>query len=317
MSSKYYLINVVITLVAALVTGPIIIPLLRKFEIGQTVREDGPKSHYKKSGTPTMGGIIFILALLIGLVVRGEFKGESLILLLSTLGFGLVGFLDDFLIVVRKDNEGLRPKQKLAGQVILALVLSYIYYKSGSRDLIIPFAKNKTLNLGVVYILFMAFVMVGTVNSVNLTDGLDGLASGVTVFVLIFFTIVANRMGKLSVASFSSLLIGGLIGFLRFNFHPAKVFMGDTGSMALGGAVAAVAMILDMPLFIPIVGGIYFIEALPVIIQVTVHKKYKKRVFLMAPLHHHFEHKGWKELKVVAVFWSVTILLCLLGYLGL
>lgn len=300
----------------SLVQEPIMVPLLRRFEIGQSVRKEGPKSHYKKSGTPTMGGIIFFLSLLIGLIIFVDFNREVWIMLLGTFLFGLVGFLDDFLIVVKKDNEGLKPRQKLIGQIAIAVLLSYYYYLNYSTDLILPFTSS-LLNLGIFFVPFMAFVLVGTVNSVNLTDGLDGLATGVTILVLIFFYFISKRFGVESTSQFSLILIGALAGFLVINFHPAKAFMGDTGSMALGGAVGTIAMVLNLPLLIPIVGGIYFIEALSVIIQVTSFKYRKKRVFLMSPLHHHYEQKGWHETKVVFVFWTITFILCLIGFISI
>lgn len=300
----------------SLVQEPIMVPLLRRFEIGQSVRKEGPKSHYKKSGTPTMGGIIFFLSLLIGLIIFVDFNREVWIMLLGTFLFGLVGFLDDFLIVVKKDNEGLKPRQKLIGQIAIAVLLSYYYYLNYSTDLILPFTSS-LLNLGIFFVPFMAFVLVGTVNSVNLTDGLDGLATGVTILVLTFFYFISKRFGVESTSQFSLILIGALAGFLVINFHPAKAFMGDTGSMALGGAVGTIAMVLNLPLLIPIVGGIYFIEALSVIIQVTSFKYRKKRVFLMSPLHHHYEQKGWHETKVVFVFWTITFILCLIGFISI
>lgn len=306
---------VFVPFILSVIQGPIVVPLLKKFEIGQSIRKAGPKSHYKKSGTPTMGGIIFFLSLLISLIIFVDFSIKIKIMLLGTFLFGLVGFIDDFLIVVRKDNEGLRPKHKMIGQIVIALGLSTFYYLNNDTGLIVPFT-NKLLNLGILYIPFMVIVLSGTVNAVNLTDGLDGLATGITILVMCFFAYVSKLIGVLDTMEFSLILMGALMGFLVINKYPAKIFMGDTGSMALGGAVATIAMVLDMPLFIPIVGGIYFAEALSVIIQVTSYKYRKKRVFLMSPLHHHYEQKGWHETKVVAVFWFVTLILCIIGYLS-
>jgi phospho-N-acetylmuramoyl-pentapeptide-transferase len=218
--------------------------------------------------------------------------------------------------VVNRRSLGLRAYQKLIGQIILAVILAVYQSSVSGTQMIVPFIKNQYLDLGLFYIPFITFVVVGTVNSVNLTDGLDGLASGVTLIVLSFFGIVALNTSP-NISIFSTALAGACLGFLVHNAHPAKVFMGDTGSMALGGAVAAIAVLLKMPLLIPIVGGIYFIEALSVIIQVTSYKLTGKRVFLMSPLHHHFEQKGWKETKVVAVFWMATVILCLLGVFSL
>lgn len=308
-----------ISFLVTLILGPIIIPLLRKLKIGQSVRDDGPQTHLKKSGTPTMGGIIIFIALAITVLTSGMLNKDTYVLLISTFGFGLIGFVDDYIKVVKRRSLGLKPYQKLTGQVILATILA-IYQSSTSvlgTKLIVPFLKNQYLDLGHFYIPFIAFVVVGTVNSVNLTDGLDGLASGVTLIVLSFFGLMALNWGMGSISIFSTALAGACLGFLVHNAHPAKVFMGDTGSLALGGAVSAIAILLNIPLVIPIVGGVYFIEALSVIIQVTSFKLTGKRVFLMAPLHHHYEQKGWKETKVVAVFWTITVVLCLIGILSL
>ena len=307
--------NLFMSFIITLILGPIIIPLLRKLKIGQNVRDDGPQTHLKKSGTPTMGGIMILIALVITITTSGVLNQDMYVLLLSTFGFGLIGFIDDYIKVVKRRSLGLRAYQKLIGQIILAIILA-VYQSSTSvlgTKLIVPFLKDQYLDLGPLYIPFIAFVVVATVNSVNLTDGLDGLASGVTLIILSFFGLVALNFGMEIISIFSTTLAGACLGFLIHNAYPAKVFMGDTGSMALGGAVSAIAILLNLPLIIPIVGGIYFVEALSVIIQVTSYKLTGKRVFLMSPLHHHFEQKGWKETKVVAVFWIVTVILCLIG----
>lgn len=308
-----------ISFLITLILGPIIIPLLKRLKIGQSVREEGPQSHLKKSGTPTMGGIIIFVALVITVMTSGMINKDTYVLVIATFGFGMIGFIDDYLIVVRRNNDGLSAKQKLIGQIIFAILLA-VYQATTSEygtQLIVPFLKNQYLDLGILYIPFIVFVVVGTVNSVNLTDGLDGLASGVTLIVLSFFGLVALNRGMNNISIFATALAGACLGFLIHNAHPAKVFMGDTGSMALGGAVSAIAVLLNMPLILPIVGGIYFIEALSVIIQVASFKLTGKRVFLMSPLHHHYEQKGWKETKVVAVFWTVTVILCLVGIYSL
>lgn len=308
-----------ISFLITLILGPIMIPLLRRLKIGQSVRDDGPKTHLKKSGTPTMGGIIIFIALVITVLTSGMLNKDMYVLLISTFGFGLIGFIDDYIKVVKRRSLGLRAYQKLLGQIILATILA-VYQSSTSvlgTKLIVPFLNNQYLDLGPLYIPFIAFVVVGTVNSVNLTDGLDGLASGVTLIVLSFFGLIALNWGMGSISIFSTALAGACLGFLIHNAHPAKVFMGDTGSLALGGAVSAIAILLNIPLVIPIVGGVYFVEALSVIIQVASFKLTGKRVFLMAPLHHHYEQKGWKETKVVAVFWIATVILCLIGILSL
>lgn len=307
--------TIVISFVITLILGPIFIPMLTKLKIGQSIRKEGPKSHYKKSGTPTMGGIIMIIALIITTLTSGMINSDTFILLLSTIGFGLIGFIDDFIKVVKKRSLGLKPYQKLIGQIVLAVILAVYQSRTSmlGTKIIIPFIENKYLDLGLFYVPFIAFVVVGTVNSVNLTDGLDGLASGVTLIVLSFFGLVALNWGMSSIGIFAAALTGACLGFLIYNVYPAKIFMGDTGSMALGGAVSAIAILLNLPLIIPIAGGVYFAEALSDIIQVTSFKLTGKRVFLMAPLHHHFEQKGWKETKVVGVFWTVTVILCLIG----
>lgn len=310
---------IVISFIITLILGLIFIPLLRRLHIGQNIRQDGPKTHLKKKGTPTMGGIIMIIALFITSVTSGIMNKDMIVLLLSTLGFGLIGFVDDYIKIVKKRSLGLKAHQKLIAQIILAVILAV--YQSYTSELgtkiIIPFLKSKYLDLGMLYIPFIAFVVVGTVNSVNLTDGLDGLASGITMIVMSFFGMVALNQGMNSMAVFSTALAGACLGFLVYNSYPAKIMMGDTGSMALGGAVSAIAILLNLPLIIPIVGCIYFIESLSVIIQVVSFKLTGKRVFLMAPLHHHFEQKGWKETKVVLVFWTITVILCLIGTISL
>jgi phospho-N-acetylmuramoyl-pentapeptide-transferase len=298
--------------------GPIIIPILQKLKAGQSIRDEGPESHYSKAGTPTIGGIIMIAAILITTLTSGRLNRDLYIILFSTLGFGLIGFIDDFIKVVLKRNLGLKAYQKLIGQIIIAIGIA-IYQSRISifeTQVLIPFL-NSYIDLGVLYIPFIVFVVVATTNSVNLTDGLDGLAAGVTLIVSSFFSLVALNWGYPSIAVFSGALTGACLGFLRFNAHPAKVFMGDTGSMALGGAIASIAILMNLTLFIPIVGGIYFAEALSVILQVIFFKLTGKRIFKMSPLHHHFELKGWKETKVVIVFWSVTLLLCIVGLYAL
>ncbi|MCF6460002.1 phospho-N-acetylmuramoyl-pentapeptide-transferase [Clostridium sp. Cult3] len=310
---------ILISFIITLILGPVIIPLLKRHKIGQNVRDDGPETHLVKSGTPTMGGIIMLIALLLTTITSGMLNKDMYILLISTFGFGMIGFIDDYLKVANERSLGLKPYQKLIGQIILAVVLA-IYQSNTSMlgtKVIVPFLSNRYLDLGILYVPFIAFVVVGTVNSVNLTDGLDGLASGVTLIVLSFFGLIALNWGMDSISIFSAALTGACLGFLIYNAYPAKVFMGDTGSMALGGAVAAIAILLNLPLMIPIAGGIYFIEALSVIIQVSSYKLTGKRVFLMSPLHHHFEQKGWEETRVVVVFWSITVILCLIGVASL
>ena len=311
--------TLIISFLITLLLGPIVIPLLKRLKVGQSIREEGPQSHLSKSGTPTMGGLIIMMSLIITVFSSGIVTKDTYVLIFATLGFGLIGFIDDYIKVVMRRNLGLKAYQKLAGQITLAVVLAL--YQSNTSELgtkvIIPFMESNYLDLGLLYIPFMVFVVVGTVNSVNLTDGLDGLASGVTLITMSFFSLIALKWGFGSISVYATAIAGACLGFLMHNSYPAKVFMGDTGSLALGGAVAAIAILLNLPLILPIVGGIYFVETLSVIIQVLSFKLTGKRVFLMSPLHHHYEHKGWKETKIVAVFWFTTVILCLIGMFAL
>lgn len=311
-----YLVNIGLGLILSLILGKILIPVLKKLHAGQSIREEGPKSHMVKSGTPTIGGLIFLFSAIITTLLTGNFKVSVFMILFSTLAFGAVGFVDDYIKVVMKRNLGLRAYQKLFLQILTAVILIIYQYNSKhmGTDLYIPFLKDYR-SIGVFYIPFIIFVIVGTVNSVNLTDGLDGLSTSVTIICLLFFNVVAVKFQRYEIAAFSLVLAGALIGFLFFNKYPAKVFMGDTGSLALGGAISAIALLLNVPLILPISGGIYFIETLSVIIQVVSFKTRGKRVFLMSPLHHHFEQKGWHEKKIVAVFSLVELILCIISYL--
>jgi len=311
-----YLINIGLGFVLSIVLGRLIIPILKRLHAGQSIREDGPQSHLVKSGTPTIGGLIFLASVIITSLVTANFKLSVLMILFSTLAFGAVGFIDDYIKVVMKRNLGLRAYQKLLLQILVAIILIIYQYNSKEMgtDLYIPFLKDYR-SIGFLYIPFVIFVIVGTVNSVNLTDGLDGLSSSVTIICLMFFNFVAIKFQRYEIAGFCLALSGALMGFLHYNKFPAKVFMGDTGSLALGGAISAIALLLNVPLILPIAGGIYFIETLSVIIQVVSFKTRGKRVFLMSPLHHHFEHKGWHEKKIVAVFSLVEVILCVISYL--
>lgn len=309
--------GVLIAFAVASIIGPFVIPALRWFKFGQFIREEGPKSHQKKAGTPTMGGIIFILASIITLpFLVKNLKGEAMMALYAFIAFGVIGFLDDMLKIIKKENEGLKAYQKMGLLLIVAFLFSYYAYKNLGTNIIVPFL-GITWDLGVFYIPFMVFFFAGTTNAVNLTDGLDGLATSVTLLVMTFFTMISMVLGRYDLAIFCGVLLGALLGFLRYNAFPARVFMGDTGSLALGGAVAVVAVMLKLPLIIIIVGGIYLAEALSVIIQVTSFKLTGKRVFKMSPLHHHFEMSGWAEPKIVSIFSIVTVVLCLIALLSL
>ena len=308
------------TLIIAFMLGvficPMLIPFLHRLKFGQTVRDDGPQTHLQKTGTPTMGGLSFLAAFAVSALFMTH-NHETLAVILVTLGFGLIGFVDDYIKVVKKRSLGLKPMQKIVGQLIIcALFIAYLYKSGVGTEIYIPFAGGKTWDLGILFIPFCIIAVLATVNGVNLTDGLDGLADGVTLIVAVFFTMCAYAAGS-GIVTAGGAMIGGLLAFLIFNSYPAKVFMGDTGSLALGGFVVSCAFILKMPLFILIAGIIYVIETLSVAIQVTVYKKTKKRVFKMAPIHHHFELCGWSEARVVAVFTIVTAIMCLIGLLAL
>lgn len=313
----------VITFVLALIAGPLIIPVLKRLKFGQTVRDDGPATHLKKMGIPTIGGLIFLIPMiLVALFYSVDYPG-MLPMLLATVGFALIGFVDDFIKVVRRNKDGLNAKQKSVGQLVVGTAFStYIAFspKFGT-DVIIPFLGMDSLVRIPEWIFIPAvtlFIMYYFTNCVNLTDGVDGLAAGVTLIVTVFFAIVAMTRSEWDfVKIFCSITAGGCLGFLAFNIHPAKVIMGDTGSLALGGVITTAAVIMKMPWILVIAGGIYLIEGLSVMLQVASFKLTGKRVFRMAPIHHHFELSGWKETKVVKVFWLATAVFCFLGFITL
>ena len=310
---------VLIAFVISVILGPVIIPVLRRLKMGQTEREDGVQSHLKKAGTPTMGGVIILLSVVITSVFYIKDYPKIIPILFVTLGFGLIGFLDDYLKVVMKRSDGLYPKQKMALQIVVTAVFAFymVKFTDVSLAMLIPFSGGKYLDIGWLAIPLLFFAVIGTVNGVNFTDGLDGLASSVTVLVATFFTVVAIGTES-GIEPVTCAVVGALLGFLLFNVYPASVFMGDTGSLALGGFVASTAYMLQMPIFIIIVGLIYLVEVLSVMIQVTYFKKTGgKRIFKMAPIHHHFELCGWSETRVVAVFTVVTALLCLIALAAL
>lgn len=310
--------DIVLTLVistgACLITGPFLIPALRRLKFGQSVRDDGPKRHLKKQGTPTMGGVMFFFSLTLGTLFIARENLVTYVLLLFTLGYGLIGFIDDYIKVVKKRSLGLKARDKIIGQFILSSLLAWVSVNQLGLDtnLIIPFW-GTSINLGWAYLPFVVFLAIGTTNAVNLTDGLDGLAIGITLFVALGYVLIGFSSQFYSITIFSAALVGSCLGFLFFNTYPARVFMGDTGSLALGGAIAALAVLTKTELFLPILGGIYVLEASSVIIQVISFKLTGQRVFLMSPLHHHFELKGWSEQKVVFVFWTIAAILVVLG----
>lgn len=323
-----YLINssiyaILIAFAINIILFPLILPYLVKLKFGQNVRDDGPKTHISKIGTPTMGGIIIIISLVITSLFFLKDNLDALIVIFVTVGFGLIGFLDDYIKIVKKRSLGLRAYQKIIAQLIITSIFLYYIISGQSTTLgsnyssiLVPFTDNYFIELGGFFIPFVFFIMIGSVNSVNLTDGLDGLATGVSVLVVTFFAIISYALGS-PLTPILGATIGSLIGFLLFNAYPAKVFMGDTGSLALGGFIATIAILFKMPIVLGIVGIIYVAETLSVIIQVGYFKMTGKRFFRMAPIHHSFEEQGWSETRVVTLFYIITAIACLVGYLGL
>lgn len=297
-----------------LLAGPIMLPILHKLKFGQSIRTEGPKSHQAKSGTPTMGGIMIVAGILLGTLAGAEMTAEVWLALFVTLGHFVLGFLDDYIKVVKKRNLGLRAKEKLAGQIFISLVVMY-----GATQLLgidtsiwIPVA-NTNVDIGLLYYPLVLFVLVGTSNAVNLTDGLDGLASGTMAIAASAYAVVCALTGHMGLAVFCVSVVGACVAFLRFNAHPAKVFMGDTGSLALGGAFAAAGILTHTELLLAVIGLVFVCEALSVILQVISFKSTGKRIFRMSPIHHHFELGGWSEWKVVWVFWSVGLVMSIVG----
>lgn len=316
--SSHVVIPVLISFAVSLILGPVIIPFLRKLKMKQTERVDGVQSHLKKAGTPTMGGIIILISVVVTSLIYVKDYPKIIPVLFLTVAFGLIGFLDDYLKVVLKRSDGLMPMQKMALQIVVTAVFAFYLVRVADIPLtiLIPFSGGYYWDIGWLAIPVLFFAVIGTVNGTNFTDGLDGLASSVTVLVATFFTVVAIGTGS-GIEPVTCAVVGALLGFLLFNVYPASVFMGDTGSLALGGFVAGTAYMLQMPLFIIIVGFIYLLEVASVIIQVTYFKAtHGKRIFKMAPIHHHFELCGWSETRVVAVFSIVTALFCLIALMG-
>ena len=313
------ILAVIIAFVISAILCPIVIPFLHKLKFGQQVRDDGPQAHLKKQGTPTMGGLVILSSIIITSLLYLKDYPKIIPVLFVTAGFGVIGFLDDYIKIVMKRSEGLNPGQKLAGQIIITGIFAYYIITSDEigTQMLIPFTGQYLVMPVWLFVPALFFIVLGTDNGVNFTDGLDGLCTSVTILVATFFTIVA--IGENSgISPITGAVVGSLLGFLLFNVYPARVFMGDTGSLALGGFVASSAFMMQKPLFIAVVGLIYLVEVLSVIIQVTYFKKTGgKRIFKMAPIHHHFELCGWSETRVVAVFSIITAILCLVAYLGL
>ncbi|WP_407268071.1 phospho-N-acetylmuramoyl-pentapeptide-transferase [Radiobacillus sp. PE A8.2] len=320
MNDYVLIITMAIAFLVTVLISPIFIPFLRRLKFGQSIREDGPQSHMKKTGTPTMGGIMIVLSVTVTTLVMtgkfdtGSFNFEIMLLLLVLLGFGLVGFLDDFIKVVLKRNLGLTSKQKMLGQVVISILFYIILHMNDFSTYIQIPGTNIQFDLGWGYAIFIIFVLVGTSNAVNLTDGLDGLLAGTAAIAFGAFGILAwYGTPQFEITIFSLAVVGALLGFLVFNAHPAKVFMGDTGSLALGGAIAAVAILTKMEILLIIIGGVFVLETLSVIIQVISFKTTGKRVFKMSPLHHHYELLGWSEWRVVTTFWFVGLIFAVLA----
>ena len=312
------LMSVFLSFAISVAAGPVVIPFLRRLKVGQTVRGEGPETHLKKNGTPTMGGILILLSVVITSVFFVKDYPKIIPVLFLTLGFGLIGFLDDYIKVVLKRSMGLRAWQKFLLQIVVTGVFVFYIrqYTDISLVMKVPYMEGVYLDFGWMNIPVLFFMVIGTVNGTNFTDGVDGLASSVTVLVATFFSVVAIGTGS-GIEPVTCAVVGALLGFLLFNVYPASVFMGDTGSLALGGFVAAAAYMMQMPLFIVIVGFIYMVEVLSDILQVSYFKvSGGKRIFKMAPIHHHFELCGWSETRVVAVFSIVTALLCLAALMG-
>lgn len=322
---KFQMTMIITSFIISVILSFVIIPILKKVKVGQIEREDGPQSHLKKQGTPTMGGIIFMIAIIIcttgvygilHLVGHSEVAQNLLPMLCLTIGFGIIGFIDDFKKLVLQNTEGLKPSYKMLGLFLISIAYTFFIIKfcNIGTETYIPFIKVY-LNLPLfVYIPFAILVILATTNAVNLTDGIDGLSSSVSAIIIATLTAIAMMQGKNEVTIFGSIVIGSVLGFLMFNLHPAKVFMGDTGSLFLGGVISSIALYLKMPLLLLIVALVPILETISVILQVAYFKATGgKRLFKMSPLHHHFELSGWSENKVVIIFSVITLLVCVIG----
>ncbi|NLP37499.1 MAG: phospho-N-acetylmuramoyl-pentapeptide-transferase [Firmicutes bacterium] len=301
-----------------MIIAPIFISLVKRLALGQQIREEGPRKHFKKAGTPTMGGMIFLLAFLPVVLFLAPKDVNLYLALFMVLGNGLIGFIDDFLKVVRKQSLGLKARSKIIGQIIVGVLfyLGWVMSGQASTVLTVPFT-NFTFDLGPLYLLFLLFFILGYTNAVNLTDGVDGLAGGTAILAMLSYLLIAFKFGPVSLSYFSAAMIGAVFAFLVYNLHPARVFMGDVGSLSLGGALAALAVLTKTELYLLIIGGIFVIEALSVIIQVIVFQSTGKRVFRMSPLHHHYELGGHSEWRVVTGFWAVGFVFAVIGLLQL
>ena len=307
------LITTGVSFALAVILGPLCIPILRRLKFGQQIRQEGPQGHQKKAGTPTMGGIIILIALTLAFLRFSDRSLEVYILLVASLGFGLIGFLDDYIKIAFKRSLGLTPRQKLLGQLLFSVVVCVLLYMGGhNTDLGIP-GTDFAIPLGFLYYPFLVLLMLGMSNAVNFTDGLDGLLSGTSAIAFGALAVIAMMRTEPEAAFFSAAMIGAVLGFLVFNAHPAKVFMGDTGSLGIGGGIVAVAALTKTELLLLLVGGVFVVEVLSVVIQVVSFKTRGKRVFKMSPIHHHFELVGWSEWRVVITFWLTGLVLAGLG----
>ncbi|MGM0840833.1 MAG: phospho-N-acetylmuramoyl-pentapeptide-transferase [Bacillota bacterium] len=317
MMEQVIFFTIIMAFLVTVLLAPVFIPFLRRLKFGQSIRDEGPQSHQKKTGTPTMGGIVFLVSIVITtFVMTGKYSEpgpETYLMILVTVGFGLLGFLDDFIKVVMKRNLGLTSKQKLMGQIVISVIF-YIIFKQNDfpTTVSIPLT-DFSFELGWFYCLFIIFWLVGFSNAVNLTDGLDGLVSGTSAIAFGALAVLAWNQSQYDVAIFGVAVVGAVLGFLVFNAHPAKVFMGDTGSLALGGAIATIAILTKLEIILILIGGVFVIETLSVILQVASFKTTGKRIFKMSPLHHHYELVGWSEWRVVVTFWTVGLLFAVLG----
>ncbi|MEI2663983.1 phospho-N-acetylmuramoyl-pentapeptide-transferase [Rossellomorea sp. LJF3] len=317
MMEQVIFFTIIMAFLITVLLAPLFIPFLRRLKFGQSIRDEGPQSHQKKTGTPTMGGIVFLVSIVITtFVMTGKYSEpgpETYLMILVTVGFGLLGFLDDFIKVVMKRNLGLTSKQKLLGQIVISVIFYLIFKQNDFPTTVSIPLTDISFELGWFYCLFIIFWLVGFSNAVNLTDGLDGLVSGTSAIAFGALAVLAWSQSQYDVAIFGVAVVGAVLGFLVFNAHPAKVFMGDTGSLALGGAIATIAILTKLEIILILIGGVFVIETLSVILQVASFKTTGKRIFKMSPLHHHYELVGWSEWRVVVTFWTVGLLFAVLG----
>lgn len=317
MMEQVIFFTIIMAFLITVLLAPVFIPFLRRLKFGQSIRDEGPQSHQKKTGTPTMGGIVFLVSIVITtFVMTGKYSEpgpETYLMILVTVGFGLLGFLDDFIKVVMKRNLGLTSKQKLLGQIVISVIFYLIFKQNDFPTTVSIPLTDFSFELGWFYCLFIIFWLVGFSNAVNLTDGLDGLVSGTSAIAFGALAVLAWNQSQYDVAIFGVAVVGAVLGFLVFNAHPAKVFMGDTGSLALGGAIATIAILTKLEIILILIGGVFVIETLSVILQVASFKTTGKRIFKMSPLHHHYELVGWSEWRVVVTFWTVGLLFAVLG----